>query len=187
MTAGSHTIKFIGLDSAGGDNTAFVDDIQVTQVTTDHLYYSAQDQVIEERVGGTASSNVADQYVWGAGYVNELVLRDTYSGGVETQRLYAQQDANYNVTALVNTSGVVQERYLYDPYGSVTVTNASWTPVAGNTSAFGWQYLFQGGRLDTATGWYNFQNRDLIPSQGTWAERPAGIGSGQSRFVRLRG
>ncbi len=25
VTAGSHTIKFLGLDSAGGDNTAFVD------------------------------------------------------------------------------------------------------------------------------------------------------------------
>ena len=27
VTAGSHTIKFQGLDSAGGDNTAFVDDV----------------------------------------------------------------------------------------------------------------------------------------------------------------
>ncbi len=72
------------------------------------------------------------QYVWGAGDVDELVLRDTYSGGVKTQRLYAQQNANDNVTALVNTSGQVQERYLYDPYGSVTVTDASWNPRSGN-------------------------------------------------------
>ena len=29
VTAGSHTIKFQGLDSAGGDNTAFIDDVNV--------------------------------------------------------------------------------------------------------------------------------------------------------------
>ena len=29
VTAGSHTIAFQGLDSAGGDNTAFVDQISV--------------------------------------------------------------------------------------------------------------------------------------------------------------
>jgi RHS repeat-associated protein len=181
VTAGSHTIEFLGLDSAGGDNTAFIDAVKLTQVTSDHLYYSAQDQVIEERVGGTAASNVLYQYVCGAGYVDQLVLRDTYSGGVEqaSARLYAQWNANYDVTALVNTSGAVVERYLYDPYGSATVTNASWTPVTGNTSAYGWLYLHQGGRLDTVTGWYEFRNRDLIPSQGTWAERdPLGFGGG---------
>ena len=30
VTAGSHTIKFLGLDSAGGDNTAFIDQISVS-------------------------------------------------------------------------------------------------------------------------------------------------------------
>lgn len=64
VTAGSHTIEFLGLDSIGGDNTAFIDAVKLTQVTTDHLYYSAQDQVIEERVGGTGTSNVTSQYVW---------------------------------------------------------------------------------------------------------------------------
>ena len=119
------------------------------------------------------------QYVWGAGYVDDLVLRDTYSGGVKTQRLYAQQNANYDVTALVNTSGQVQERYLYDPHGAVTVTDASWNPRTGNQSSFAWRYLHQGGRLDSVTGWYEFRNRDLIPSEGRWAERdPLGFGGG---------
>jgi hypothetical protein len=31
VSAGSHTIAFQGLDSAGGDNTAFVDNVQMTQ------------------------------------------------------------------------------------------------------------------------------------------------------------
>src|SRR5262249_29624442 len=33
VTAGAHTIAFRGLDSAGGDNTAFVDDVQVAEQT----------------------------------------------------------------------------------------------------------------------------------------------------------
>ena len=78
--AGSHTITFQGLDSAGGDNTAFVDAIKLTQVTTNHLYYSPQWQVIEERQNGTATTNVTYQYVWGAGSIDEQVLRDTYTG-----------------------------------------------------------------------------------------------------------
>ena len=85
--------------------------------TTQHLYYSAQGQVIEERQDGTAAADVTHQYVWSLAYVNALVLRDTYQDGVlvPADRLYAQQDANYNTTALVNTSGTVVERYTYSP------------------------------------------------------------------------
>jgi RHS repeat-associated protein len=154
--------------------------------TTNHLYYSSAWQDIEERLNGTGSSNVSQQYVWGLGGVDSLVLRDSYSGGVKTQRLYAQQDANGDVTALINTSGVVQERYLYDPYGSVTVTDANYVQRSGNQSSFGWQFLFQAGRLDAVTGWYAFRNRDLIPSEGRWAERdPWGLAAGDPNIYRF--
>jgi hypothetical protein len=33
VAAGSHTISFVGLDSAGGDNTAFIDNVHLTLVT----------------------------------------------------------------------------------------------------------------------------------------------------------
>jgi RHS repeat-associated protein len=156
--------------------------------TTNHLYYSSAWQDIEERQNGTGSTNVSQQYVWGLGGVDSLVLRDSYSGGVRTQRLYAQQDANGNVTALINTSGAVQERYLYDPYGSVTVTDANYVQRSGNQSSFGWQYLFQGGRLDGVTGWYAFRNRDLIPSEGRWSQRdPLGLGAGDPNIYRFVG
>ena len=105
--------------------------------TTDHLYYSADGQVIEERQNGTAAADVTHQYVWSLAYVNALVLRDTYQDGVlvPADRLYAQQDANYDTTALVNTSGTVVERYTYSADGVVTVLDASGTPVPSNTSA----------------------------------------------------
>ncbi len=147
--------------------------------TTNHLYYSPQWQVVEERQGGTAASNLHYQYVWGQSYVDDLVLRDTYSGGSLTQRLYATADANHDVTALVSTAGAAVERYLYDPYGAVTITNASYTPLSGNVSAYGWQYLHQGGRLDSVTGWYDFRRRDDGASQGRWSERdPLGLDAG---------
>jgi RHS repeat-associated protein len=140
--------------------------------TTKNLYYSSQWQVVEERWNGTAACNVQYQYVWSAAYVNGMVLRDTYlAGAVQPDlRVYTANDANYNVTALVGynpatrTWGVV-ERFVYSPYGTVTVLSPAWTVQA---DAFNWQYLYQGGRQDTATGLYLFQHRNYSPSLGTW-------------------
>jgi RHS repeat-associated protein len=144
--------------------------------TTTDLYYSAAWQVIEERQGGTAAADVSHQYVWSPVYVDAMVLRDDYQGGTRTQRLYAQQDANFNTTALVDTGGMVVEWFVYSPYGAVTVLDAGGAPRAGDASAYGWQYLFQGSRLDTATGWYDDRNRDYIPSEGRFAQRdPLGL------------
>src|SRR5262249_7853797 len=74
--------------------------------TARDLYYSKDWQVLEEDVGGV----MQDQYVWSPIYVDALVERD--AGGT---RLWAQQDADWNVTALVSSSGSVVERYVYDP------------------------------------------------------------------------
>ncbi|HRK31877.1 MAG TPA: hypothetical protein PLD59_12430 [Tepidisphaeraceae bacterium] len=43
------------------------------------------------------------------------------------QRLYVQQDANYNVTSVSNASGATVERYRYTPYGQRTVLNDDFT------------------------------------------------------------
>jgi len=50
--------------------------------------------------------------------------RDTNGDGTLDERLWVVQDANYNVTALFDNSGNVVERYIYDPFGSVTVLDA---------------------------------------------------------------
>src|SRR5207302_1864598 len=104
-----------------------------------------------------------DQNVWSPVYVDALVERDRdpTGGGTLSERLYVQQDANWNVTALLNTSGSVVERYIEDPYGLVTFLNASWVTLGG--SAYAWVYLHQGGRLDSVSGLYNFRHRDLSP------------------------
>jgi RHS repeat-associated protein len=138
------------------------------------IYFSSAWQVVEEDVSGS----MQDQYVWSPVYVDAIIERDTPS-----QRVYVQQDANWNVTALLNTSGTVVERYVYDPYGSVTFLNASWGTISG--SAYGWIYLLQGGRLDAATSPQNFRNRDYSPTLGRWLRPdPLSYNAGDSSLYR---
>ena len=160
--------------------------------TTRDLYHSPAGQVLEERQG----SAVKDQYVWSAAYVNAMVLRDadaddnsstgslgTTGSGLEL-RLYVQTDANYNVTALIDTSGAVVERYIYDPYGTVTVYNPNWSAKSGNTRGFGWNNLHQGGRIDDSTGLYAFGARDYDAGLGRWMEQdPTGYPDGLNAYA----
>ena len=95
-----------------------------TLTETRDLYYSDQWQVLEEDVAATPES----QYVWGIRYVDDCVLRDrdTTGGGSFNERLYALQDANWNIVAVCDNTGTVQERYAYTPYGVVSYYDASW-------------------------------------------------------------
>jgi RHS repeat-associated protein len=130
-------------------------------VTTD-LFYSASWQVLTEKV----ASNTTKRYVWSPVYVDAMVLRDrdTNADGSLDERLWVQQDANWNVTALVNGSGVVVERYAYDPYGAQSVYNASWSSIG--SSAYSWVHGYQGRPFDSTSGTNNFRNREVSPTLG---------------------
>ena len=70
------------------------------------------------------------QYVWSPRYIDAAVLRDENDDEdnlCDDETLYYLTDANFNVTALVDTSGNVVERYAYDPYGEVIVLDADWS------------------------------------------------------------
>jgi len=66
---------------------------------------------------------VRKQYVWGLGYVDELVQLATNFGdnNLCDRFYYAVQDANYNVLGVTDAAGVLVERYEYTPYGQRTV------------------------------------------------------------------
>jgi uncharacterized delta-60 repeat protein/RHS repeat-associated protein len=102
------------------------------------------------------------------------------SGG--DTRVYAQQDANFNTTAVTDATGKVLERYQYDPYGTVTVLNADWSPDPDGVQDVDEPFLWQGGALVTATGTYHFRRRDVSPSLGrpTSAD-PLGYVDGMNR------
>lgn len=104
-----------------------------------------------------------------------MVLRDTYSGGVlqSNSRIYTLNDTNYNVTALVTYNATTQawgvsERFVYSPYGAVEVFDAKFN---STTDAFSWQYMYQGGRFDSATGLYHFGARNYSPMLGIWVSQ----------------
>jgi RHS repeat-associated protein len=150
------------------------------------LYYSSAWQVLEERTGGVSTATI--QYVWSPVYVDALILRDrsTQNNGTLDERLWVQQDANWNVTALVNTSGTVVERDVYDPYGKVTFLNASWGTLSG--SAYSWIYLDTGGRFDPISSLYNFRHREVSPSLARWMETdPMGLRASDSDLYRFDG
>jgi len=70
--------------------------------------------------------------VWSPVYVDALVLRDrdTDADGMpDDERLWVTQDANWNVTAVVDDSGVVAERFVYDPFGVATIYSPSYGAV----------------------------------------------------------
>ena len=134
--------------------------------TTTDFYYSTGWQVLEEQVGSVTTHS----YVWSPVYSDSMITRDSDSDGNGTldDRLYVLHDANFNVTGLVNISGNVVERFVYDPFGTAKVFDMGWGLL--NRSEYGWRYLHQGGRLDVLSGLYHFRNRDYSPVLGRWSK-----------------
>ena len=160
---------------------------------TNYTYYDSQWQSIETRTNGTASSNVTSQTVWSAAYTNAAILQDTYTGGViqPGSRIYFLQDANWNTTAIVgynSTTGTwgVTQRYVYSPYGTITVLNAGWSTASSQQPTV--DNLYQGMTLDPVTGLYYARNRNYDPSLGRWINQdPAGYINGANTYQFVMG
>jgi RHS repeat-associated protein len=149
--------------------------------TTTDLYYSDQWQVLEERVG----SDVKVSYVWSPVYVDAMIARDrdTDGNGSLDERLYVIHDVNYNIVALVDTSGAVVERFAYDAFGVFFVLTPSWG--SRSSSNYAWIYLHQGGRWDADGGVYNFQRRWYSPTLGRWSSvDPFGLAANDTNLTR---
>jgi len=124
-----------------------------------------------------------DGQIVAVGTANGKFALARMNGGLA--RLYAQQDANWNITAVDDVSGNVKERFDGTPFGVMTVLSPTW----GNTTdGYAWQYTFQGGRYDPATGMIRFGLRDYRPNLGTWMELdPAGYIAGADRYAFATG
>jgi RHS repeat-associated protein len=144
-----------------GDNRRIVKKLYVggSLDETRHIYLSQENRVLEERVDAMTSAD--RQFTWGSRYVDDLVLRrrDTDSNGSLDETLYALQDANWNITALSDTSGVVVERFVYNPYGHSTVLDANFTADSDGISDVAWEYQFTSREFDAETGLQYFRAR----------------------------
>ena len=134
---------------------------------TRHAYFTDQWQITEERLG--TSSTPDRQFVWGVRYIDDLILRDRSTTGTLNERLYALQDANWNVTTLTDSTGTIQERYEYDPYGVTTVLGPDFAIRA--TSNYVWETTYCGYHWDQASGLFAVRHRYYHPRLGVWLTR----------------
>jgi RHS repeat-associated protein len=122
------------------------------------------------------------QYVSGIRFIDELVCRDDAT----PQRLYACQDANFNLTAVTDISASVAERYLFDPYGMRSIYEANWT--AAGSSAYFWVIGQQGLMSDEESGHIYNRMRCQHPGLGRFLSRdPAGYFDGSNLYEYLTG
>lgn len=143
---------------------------------TRNSYFNGQWQVIEERVDSSTSAD--RQYVWGIRYIDDLVLRDRGS-----ERLYALQDANWNVVAIADDgAGSVQSRFAYQPYGGSEELDPDFATYTG--SDYEWVYRFTGREIDLDTGLQLNRNRYYHQQLGRWLSRdPIGYGDGLNLYA----
>ncbi len=133
-----------------------------TLTETRHAYYTSGWQNIEERVGSATTPDT--QHVWGLRYIDELVCRDDAT----PRRIYACQDANFNVTALVGTSGSVLQRFVYEPYGIHIVASVSFVPTS---DLYSFSLRMSGRPLDAVSELFYFRSRFYIPGLGRFLSR----------------
>jgi len=95
--------------------------------------------------------------------------RDAAGSGTLSERFYALQDANWNVTALADSSGVVQEHYAYDAYGVPWALTGSFA--ARSSSLYAWEVRYAGYRWDAECGLYQVRHRAHHPALGCWLQR----------------
>ena len=136
--------------------------VKTANSVTRHYYHSDQWQVLEERTGSNTSAD--RQYVWGERYVDDLVLRDH-----DSTRLYALNDALFNVVALTDNTGSVKERFAYQPYGESQQLNPDFSSYSGTD--YEWEYRFTGRELDLESMLQINRNRYLHQQLGRWLTR----------------
>ena len=171
VVSGGNTVSY-SFDAMGRRIT------ETTNGTTQDLYFDGSN-VIEERKAGSSNANF--QYVWSPVATNTLVERDrdTTGGGTLNERLYYQTDANNNITAVLNTSGAVVERYAYTPFGTIQIMTAAWGTIGSSTVAQNYEY--QDGRSDVLIGDYRFGAREYRPSIEVWMGMDP-IGQGENLY-----
>ena len=103
----------------------------------------------------------------------------------DDERIYFLGDANFNITTLVNTGGDAIERYVYTPYGVLTIYNATWSNVR-SVSSYANAYTYTGRQLDAETGLYYYRHRTYAPHLGRFASRdPLGYEDGVNAYSAM--
>ncbi len=178
-------------DGLGRRTRKFAKQSATTNWDVWEYYYGAGWQVVQVRkdtvdrgsnptTDPVLSTTLKEEYLYHPVYIDAIALRvrDTDADG-DIDELddpeYYTQDANMNVTALLDASGAVLERYDYDAYGKVTFLDASFQNPSGASSHEN-DILFADRRLDLETQLYHFRLRQYHPTLGRFVSRdPIGV------------
>jgi RHS repeat-associated protein len=158
-----------------------VADPSASPVTTQYFYDGAR--IIEEEDGGGTTQAT---YVYG-NYIDEVLTMNR--GG---QTYYYHQNALWSVEAVTDSTATPVERYSYDAYGLVTMTNGVGSPVPVNGwgtphSAIGNPWVFTGRQLDEETGLYYYRERFYDTFKGRFLQRdPLGYVDGYNLYAYVR-
>jgi len=150
---------------------------------TETRYFYDDARVIEEQ---DASVVTQATYVYG-NYVDEVL--SMARGG---QDYYYHQNALWSVVAVSDDTASVVERYAYDAYGFVSITDGAGSPVPSNAwgtphSAVENPYLFTGRRLDEESGLYYYRARYYDSEKGRFLQRdPLGYVDGLNLYIYAR-
>ncbi len=111
-------------------------------------YFYDGDQVIAEYDG---SGNLLRKFVYGTG-IDEPIVMD--NGG---NQYFYHFDGLGSVTEMTDSGGAVVEKYAYNVYGKIQITDVSDTVLS--ESAIENPYFFTGRRYDADTGLYHYRAR----------------------------
>ena len=125
---------------------------------TREYYYNRNWQCLEEYSNGTLQNS----YLWGIRYLDDLIC-------FTPDYTIALTDANFNVVAVANQSGIT-ERYTYTAFGTRTILTPSYDP----RSATLYPVLtrtFTSQVFDAETGLMLYRNRFYSPTLGRFITR----------------
>jgi RHS repeat-associated protein len=181
-----------------------LDPDEITGYDRTDYYYNPAWQVLEQHVVAnaanpdTVATSLERQYVWCERYIDSPVVRFRNADAQPDleEALYYANDANMNVTALVDAAGNVVERYNYEPYGQFRVYDAAWTADADNATDVANEILYAGYRFDSEThsidpaandamltGLYHVRHRQYNSTLGHWLQRdPLGYVDGMNAY-----
>ncbi len=140
-----------------------------TEVAQQFYYYDTASRLVEVRRDNTPDGWVQQQYVWDLMFPDVPIFRDAdFTESYATyDRHFFTHDGRGSITAIIDRdTGIVDERYVYDPYGWRNVLDGSYNSLVG--TRYENPLGYRGYWLDVETGLYEAGGRALHPTLGTW-------------------